>query len=263
MKLGKKEAKIDLRTFKLASIVVPDLPSIPPYFSVDKYFPDLKFPANEPYGNLDHGCCVKVTEFMYQLRAEAYEQGRVLQISEKDVLTDYYVETGGPNRDFGLVMLDSLNYHRKHGIVIGKKKCLGFSFGGTHYKIHAFASFDAIHIEEVKASVALLYGIAAGFMLPQSARDQLGKRWDFVDGPGGEFGSWGGHAVYIGAYEAVNEKTDDYVLWCYTWGKWQPMTYRFFVKYCDERYALVDRKDRIDSPIDEEKLEGFLSVVSK
>ncbi len=45
-------------------------------------------------------------------------------------------------------------------------------------------------------------------------------------------GSWGGHAVYLVAYD---QKT----LTCITWGQLKKMTWQWFAKYCSEAYGLV------------------------
>ena len=45
-------------------------------------------------------------------------------------------------------------------------------------------------------------------------------------------GSWGGHAVIIGAY-------DNNTLTCITWGAPKKMTWSFWDAYCDEAYALL------------------------
>lgn len=266
MKLGKKEARIDPRTIKLSSIIKPELlPPLPDSFDFDRAFPNLVFPSGNDYGNFDHGACVPVTKYLWQMRAEAVEQGRIIPITRNDVLAQYFSETGGMNNDYGLVMLDSFRDWRRNGIRINGRKFLGFHWGGHKYKIHAFAKIDAVHIEEVKAAIYLLYGMPTGLLLPATAQDQWdrGDVWDVVDKPGNEPGTWGGHAVNTYVYTAENVKTDKYWLECYTWGKRQVMSYDFLKKYCDECYGIVDKKDRPDSPIDEEKLEGFLNVVSK
>jgi len=50
-------------------------------------------------------------------------------------------------------------------------------------------------------------------------------------GPG-EPGSWGGHAVFVPAYDARG-------LICITWGALKRMTWEFWAAYCDEAYALL------------------------
>jgi hypothetical protein len=47
-------------------------------------------------------------------------------------------------------------------------------------------------------------------------------------------GSWGGHAVYLVAY-------DQNTLTCITWGQLKKMTWAWFDKYCSEAYALVSK----------------------
>jgi hypothetical protein len=264
IKLGKLPARIDARTFKLSSILKKILPPVPDSYDFDKAFPQLTFPYGNAYGNIEHGDCVEVAKYMHQVRAEAVEQGIVLPITEKDVLDQYFSETGSKEKDNGLVMLDSLNQWRNTGIKVGGKKLACLSVGGVRYKIRAFAQISAPELDEIKASIYLLYGMFTGLMLPLTAQDQTGagKVWEIVDEPGSEFGSWGGHGVDTIAYEPQNSKTDKYYLECFTWGKRQVMTYDFFKKYSDEDYAIADAKDRANSPIDEEKLNGYLAEIA-
>ena len=51
---------------------------------------------------------------------------------------------------------------------------------------------------------------------------------------------------------------------CVTWGKKQPMSWKFFGKYCDEAYAVIDalntpKKRRL---LDRLKIESFLNRMS-
>jgi hypothetical protein len=47
-------------------------------------------------------------------------------------------------------------------------------------------------------------------------------------------GSWGGHAVFVVAYDGRG-------LTCISWGKLQRMSWNFWVAYCDESYGLLSK----------------------
>jgi len=263
LRLGKKAARVDPRTIKFESIVKPVLPPVPDSYDFDKAFPDISFPSGVTYGNLKHGCCVEVTKYLWQMRAEVVEQGVLLPITEEDVLNQYFDETGGQENDYGLVMLDSFHQWRHEGIRIGGHKVGSWTIGGDKYKIRAFAKIDVKDIESLKIAIYLLYGLPTGIMLPKTAGDQWndGKPWEVVDKPGNEIGSWGGHAVNSYAYTCINPKTDNYYFECYTWGRRQAMSYDFIRSYCDENYGIVDRKNKCTSVIDEWKLNSILNMI--
>lgn len=264
-RLGKKEVRFDHRTIQLSEIFRKELPPIPTSFNVAESIPGINLPYGDDYGNIDHGDCVEVIKYILQILFEMIEQGMVLPVVEKDVLDQYFSETGGKTHDDGLVMLDSLVQWKNTGIKVGGRKVACVLIGGTRYKNHAFAQINPTKIEEIKASIFLLHGVATGLVLPLTAQDQMdkGQIWDVVDKPGNEPGSWGGHGVASYAYKPVNEKTDKYLIGCYTWGKFQWMTSDFWAMYSDEDYAVVDAKDTPDSSVDEEKLEGFLTEIKK
>jgi hypothetical protein len=49
-------------------------------------------------------------------------------------------------------------------------------------------------------------------------------------------GSWGGHAVYVAAY-------DEEGLTCITWGAPLKRTWDFFVSYCEQAWIVFSRND--------------------
>ena len=78
-------------------------------------------------------------------------------------------------------------------------------------------------------------GVGLGLWLPLSAQREFeaAKPWAIVSGPGSTPGSWGGHYVYVTGYTTLGPT-------CVTWGRKQRMSWRFFSKYCDEAYAVID-----------------------
>ncbi len=93
-------------------------------------------------------------------------------IEDKDVLKEYFKETGGP--DGGLVVLDSLNEWRHNGWKVGKHT----------YKIQAFAQVDVTDKDEVRQAIFGDVGLGFGVQLSNSAKTQIqtGQEWDVTTG---------------------------------------------------------------------------------
>lgn len=254
LKLGKLAPKIDTRTIKLKTI----LRKLPPFPA--RYNIDISRPVEIPLRTLLNagenalGNCVVVTKINWLWRAEAFEQGRLVEISDEEVKRQYFKETGG--QDTGLYMLDSLRDWRKHGITIGQRKIACLKWGGETYSIYAFASLQPGDPEDIKASVCLLNGAPVGLWLPCSAMDQFekGQNWEYV----GDNSNAGGHAVMCHAY---NEIGPQYL----TWGKVQQATWKFHDRFCDEGYCCVDNKNSFtpNSPVNIEALKVYLDEIEK
>lgn len=240
-KLGKAPAKIDSRTILLASILGKTLPPIPSAYDFDAAHPGCDAPM---FLNDRLGDCVIAGRAHQTRRFELIEQKTVITITDDDVKREYFKESGG--QDSGLVMLDSLNAWRK-----------GWSAAGKAYSIHAFAAVDYASKADVRACIYLLNGCYAGVLLPRAAQRQIGKVWTVTTGPSARKGSWGGHCIYIAAYNAVGPV-------CITWGARQQMTWAWLAKYCDEAFGIVDNLDawRQKPGIDVEKLEGYLTQIA-
>jgi hypothetical protein len=247
-KLGKLAAKDDKRNVKLTKIL-KKLPLFPNEWIVDSIRPitiPLPMFANDQFGD-----CVIAGRGHQTYRFEVFEQDKLINITDDDILKEYWKESGGVGEkyDHGLVMLDSVKAWRKYG----------WTVNGNEYFIYAFAQVNQLDIEEVKACIYLLYGGYCGLNLPVSAKEQFSqnKIWDVVSENAAP-GSWGGHCVYVVAY-------DEEGLTCVTWGKKQKMTWNFFKKYCDEIYGVIDAKDKWlgdKSPLDIPKLEKYLSEIT-
>ena len=99
-------------------------------------------------------------------------------------------------------------------------------------------------------------GVGLGLGLPLAAQRQfeLGRPWDVVRGPGGAVNSWGAITCLCRAIRRLARS-------CVTWGRKQQMTWKFFDKYCDEAYAIIDAVDgaKIKKTIDVEKIREFLN----
>ncbi|MGA2669804.1 MAG: hypothetical protein ABSF21_00045 [Dehalococcoidia bacterium] len=186
------------------------------------------------YLNDIYGDCVIAGRAHMTLPFEKFQQGIQIQISDDEIKNEYFAETGG--QDTGLVMLDSLNVWRKEG----------WTAGGKHYDIYAFASLDWTNHDEVRAAIYLLRGIYLGFQVPQSAIDQFnaGKIWDVVTPDGG---IQGGHCIYTFAFIDIVGYNEIGPV-CMTWGRRQQMTWRFWDSQVDEAYVVIDNINKWQNP---------------
>jgi hypothetical protein len=243
LKLGKKEAVVDSRTIKMATLF-KELAPPPEEYDFDLAHPIFSMPlpvfANDRYGD-----CVIASRAHQTLRFEAIEQSMLLPISDEDVINQYMIETGG--QDSGLVELESLKQWRKDG----------WKVGDNTYKIHAFGSIDWHKKQSVMMSIYYLSSCYTGVALPESAKKEFadGKVWsDLRYLPG----TWGGHAMIVTGY-------DKYTVTFITWGRRQKATWDWFFQYCDECYSIVDDKDYWlgdKSPIYCELLEEYLKNIT-
>lgn len=240
MKLGKLAPKQDRRTLAIRSVLLKQV-TPPTTYSFDDEHPGLPLPmfANDQYGD-----CVIAARAHQTIRFELQEQGRVIRITDDDVLKAYFRETGGD--DTGLVMLDSLNVWRN----------TGFRVGNRTYKIKAYGAVSPRRKSDVKQVIYADIGVYTGLALPLSAQAELnaGKPWSKTSGAGSTPGSWGGHCVYVCGYN-VNGPIG------ITWGKRQAMTWAWFAKYCDEAYAVLDAINTAKKSlvIDQDALDSYLA----
>lgn len=243
MMLGKLPPKLDKRTLRLSTV----LKVLPPYPDAWDYDAGKSIPM-PMFGNDAHGDCVIAGRGHMTLRFEQFEQGKIIPITDHDVLNEYWKEEGGtgPSFDKGLAMLDSLKAWRSQG----------WDAASEHYDIYAFASIDWKQHNEIMAAIYFLTGLYAGVALPVSAQNQ--EVWDYVDDPNTNYpGGWGGHCISIFSYSKDG-------LTCITWGKPKKMTWSFVDHYFDEAYGVVDDKDKflVSSPLDIVTLDKYLADIT-
>jgi len=242
MKLGKQPPKIDLRTLRLARYLTSNLPTPPPSCDWTNGQSDWGMMLNDNLGD----CTIAAVAHAIQVWTLVINQ----QITVSDDVVQQYYETwdgynpADPSTDQGGVEVDVLNNWRAS------------SFAG--HKLLAYADPDPRNILHVKQSIALFGGVYIGISLPVSAQNQ--EVWDAVDGPDGEPGSWGGHAVFVAAYDADT-------LTCITWGAPKKMTWAFWHKYCDESHALLSpdfmtQNGQFPSGFDLAQLQADLEVIT-
>jgi hypothetical protein len=242
-KLGKAPARRDPRTLKFAALLKARI-AVPRQYDFDQQHPGVPTPmfANDQYGD-----CVMAGRAHQTLRFELAEQKKVIAISDEDVTREYFQETGGA--DSGLVVLDSLGLWRTNGWMVGT----------ANYKIQAFSEPNLANHNEIKQAIVLDIGVGLGLGLPVSAQRQFetGNPWDVVRGPNGAVNSWGRHYVFVSGYTPLGPV-------CVTWGRKQQMTWKFFDKYCDEAYAIIDAVDstKINKNIDAAKIREFFDELS-
>src|SRR5262245_37969625 len=152
-KLGKAPAKKDKRNLQFATLLRAAAPVLPTAYDFDTTHAGIPTPM---FGNDVHGDCVIAGRAHQTLRFEDIEQGSVLMITDKEVLKEYFTETGGP--DTGLVVLDSLNKWRHSGWKVGKHT----------YKIRAFAEVNFRRHDEVRQAIFADVGVGLGVQLPNA-----------------------------------------------------------------------------------------------
>ena len=221
-KFGKKPAKRDTRNLKFGALLAK-APKLPSSFDFDEKNIAVPTPM---YGNDDHGDCVIAGRAHQTLRFEYLERHQLLKVTEADVLRQWRKENG--HTEDGLVVLDSLKLWRKKG----------WKAAGRTLKIKAFTELNLKKHEEIKRAIVMQVGVGIGLTLPFNALPlfQAGKPWDVGTGAGAKPDPDGGHYVYCPGYTQAGPV-------CVTWGRKQQLSWRFFDRYCDEAYAIVDEKD--------------------
>lgn len=173
------------------------------------------------YGNDRAGDCVEAEQGHHEQVLSAYGAGRMVEVTEADVIAVYSAITGydpnDPSTDQGTVIQDALSYWRRVGI--------------AGHKITAFAEVNVKDQTELKTALALFGPLSGGMNFPAVAMQQFndGQPWDVVRNDGGNAG---GHCVCIVGY-------DDTYVYCITWGAVQRMTWAFFRKYFEEAWAPI------------------------
>ncbi len=218
MKLGRKAVKTDSRTLKMASYIAAGLPAAPPTKDWTKGVQDWGMMLNDRLGD-----CT-IAGIAHAIQVWSLNNGTEITIPDAHVLK-YYEKWDGynpsdPKTDRGGVELDVLNAWQKSSF--------------DRHKLLAFADPSFTKLDEIRQAINLFGGVYIGLALPNTAQNQ--DVWDLVPdgGPNAEPNSWGGHAVFVPAYDA-----DGFT--CITWGAPKKMTTAFWNKYVDEAHVLLSQ----------------------
>ncbi len=220
MKLGRLPAKHDTRTLRFARYASPKLHA-PPV---------LKWKSAEPwkmYVNDQIGDCAVASTCHAREAWSKNAEAKEIEAADQEVIAAYSAISGYDPRtganDNGCYMLDVAKYWRTVGIA------------GS--KIMAFASVFPQSIAEVQEAMWLFGGVWIGVSLPLAAQTQkvwsVPKRVPWFQQFSWRPGSWGGHAVYCLDYDSAKQ-----LIRFVSWGEERYMTYRFFVTYVEECYAV-------------------------
>jgi hypothetical protein len=242
--LGKLPAKKDKRNFKLSKLLI--LSNLPPLLLTYDIDIILAIIDTAVYLNDQLGDCVVAGSAHAIQRFEKFECGAQPNLSDTDIRAQYFKETGGP--DEGLVLLDHLNLWRKDGLDFGK-----------NFKIYAFALINWKNHKEVSYAIQLLRGAYLGFQVPKFFIDgfEAGKRTFDVQCRNTKIE--GGHCVYACAFN----KTGPIIV---TWGARVQLTWKFWDKYVDECYAVLDAvdpwMDTLNNPLNIPLLKSYLASIA-
>ena len=241
VRLGKRAARFDSRTLKMAKYLPDDLPPAPPAVDFLSGITDWGMMENDQVGDCTIAGCGHAVQVWYAAT------GSELTLSDS-VIVDAYERWCGyvpdnPASDQGGVELDVLNRWREEGL------------GGE--EIVAYMDPDPGDIEHIRKSIQLFGLVYIGLQLPLTAQGQT--VWDVVPDAGwqGNPGSWGGHCVVCPEY-------DEDGLTCITWGKQQKMTWNFWKTYCDESHTILSKVwlDRAPADFHFDNLMADLAVVA-
>jgi hypothetical protein len=222
VKLGKKRAVFDPRTFKLSKYLrkLPIAPAAANW---------LKLPSWPMYGNDTLGDCVEAAAGHIIDLCESYTAPTNPEPTTAQIIKAYsgcagYVP-GESWTDNGTDMLSFLKYWRNIGV------------GG--HKILAYMSLTPGDLAELKLAIWLFGSAFIGVQLPVSA--QGASEWSVPNGFGGAGapGSWGGHCIPVGAYSGTQPARFRNTV--VTWGQTLTMSDYFYRVYNDEAYAVLSQ----------------------
>lgn len=248
---------IDFRTIPLRAILrLKELPPLPVEW--DAHDAVGGFVDDRMFNNSKYGDCLIAAQAHQTLTFEKFEQGIVIPITDKEVVDEYFRQTGG--KDTGLY----LTYAMKEW------KNKGWTAAGKHHDIYAFAGVDKGDLTQVKYAIYLLNGVIFGMQLFETDLDQFraGEPWHLT-GNNGAFK--GGHGVYGFKYSdgdsvsfvdrsvefPVHQNTgyaglpgvtklltwSEEGLTCLTWGEEQFMDWEFWNARVTQAFAIVDNRN--------------------
>lgn len=228
VKLGKKPAKRDPRTLKLARYFTMGLPTAPDAADNTSGITAWGMMLNDSLGDCTIAACG------HAIQVWTGCAGSEVTLPDSAILEGYEswcgYDPGDSNTDRGGVEVDVLNNWRKS------------SFSG--HVLSMYADPEPTNLEHIKQAIYLFGGVYIGVALPVSVQNH--SIWDVHPGENNgdnTAGSWGGHAVYVPKYRTENGRT---IFTCITWGASLDITQDFWTfqdadgnSYIDEVHALV------------------------
>jgi hypothetical protein len=216
MKLGKQPAKKDDRTLKFEKYLGAAIPAPPTVVDWYKGVTSFGMMENDTLGD-----CT-IASKGHDLQVASLNSTGEITLTDAQAI-DYYslwcdYVPGDPSTDNGGVILDVLNDWRAQKLI--------------NHRLLAYAALTPTDQVSVSKAVELFGVVDVGLQLPISAQEQVGGVWDVASGANGQPGSWGGHDVTMGAYNAIGPIF-------ITWGALQQATWAFLSAYSDELYALL------------------------
>jgi len=221
-KLGKLAPKPHPKALKLSRYIT-GLPAPPA-----KVYREYKIP-NQAWGmdaNDKVGDCTCAAA-AHMLMLVTSHTGTIVVPTTEQVLGLYSAVTGydasqtlpdGSNpTDNGAAVSDVLEYWRTQGL--------------AEHKILAWAQIDHKNLVQIKQAIWLFGAVDIGVNLPSSAMLQVqnNQPWDIVEPDGGNDG---GHCIPLFGYGSDGTTS-------VTWGALQQMSWDWYLKYCDEAYAVI------------------------
>lgn len=176
-------------------------------------------------GNDSHGDCVFAAGAhaiqTWTLNAGLPVHARIERTMSDAAVLSYYSRwagyvPGNAATDNGFVIADFLNLWRAD------------AYGGV--LLDGFVDPEPGNQEHIKQGIALFGGVDIGLQLPVAWQNM--HTWDVAEGNDGAPGSWGGHSVWVPAYNALGPV-------CVTWGALKQITWPALAQYSDEAHAII------------------------
>lgn len=251
-KLGKLPPKFDCRTLLLHRYITKALPPPPPAidWGAKVVAPGSTQPNSgwDMLGNDQAGDCAEagILHAIQSWSADAGTPPGGIVPNAGEAFSLYAALTGfdpaSGNNDNGTVLLDALNYWRQTGISLPSAPSNLSNPpsppGTVVHKIGAYAQVDPHNPVLIRQAINLFGGLYCGVELPVGVQNS--QVWGIPANPIYHWmpawrpGSWGGHCVWIVAY-------DQNAYYCVSWGQIIKITNRFMPIYFSELYALASK----------------------
>jgi hypothetical protein len=270
------------------------LPAIPDEYDAEKDGCGQEF-SGHMWGNDYNGDCECVTTANWTRVAEYHEQGKEILITDDDVLNFYHLLTGGADsgtddatvfaawKTTGFTVsepipaLTKANIARmkalkKHPLLIKALLSCPCHWNpnptppssGQCLKIYDSAELQGY--DEIRCTVALLYGPRLVIKVPQYAIDQFDAREPWHYDAKGNQTIKGYHSIWGKKYyKRISTTTPkDIAFQIRTWGTVQDVTQDFLDHNLEGSYCVVDYNDSFlqNSPIDPQKLEAEKKAIA-